>query len=77
LGFSFIALFKLGLLLVGGGIFRGAPIALSRLDFLAMVLYLVGSYFNTGSEIQRKLWKAQPSSKGRCYTVGCSDIRCT
>ena len=36
----------------------------------AVVLYIVGSYLNTGSEIQRKLWKDRPENKGRLYTQG-------
>lgn len=66
----FFALFELGLLLVGGGVLRDAPIALSGLDVFALALYLLGSYLNSASEIQRKLWKEDPSNKGRCYTGG-------
>ena len=67
---AFFALFEIGLILVGGGVFREAPVAISALDLFAVVLYLSGSYLNTASEIQRKLWKADPSNKGRCYTQG-------
>lgn len=67
---TFFALFELGLLLVGGGIFRDAPIAFSGLDIFALALFLTGSYLNSASEIQRKLWKADPSNKGHCYTGG-------
>lgn len=67
---AFFALFELGLILVGGGAFREAPIALSGLDFLALTLYLSGSYLNTASEIQRKSWKESQSNKGHCYTGG-------
>lgn len=66
----FFALFELGLLLVGGGVFREAPIALSGLDVFALALYLSGSYINSASEIQRKLWKGDSSNKGHCYTGG-------
>lgn len=67
---AFFALFEIGLALVGSGVFRDAPVALSGLDVLAAVLLLAGSYLNTASEIQRKGWKADPANKGRCYTGG-------
>jgi len=37
---------------------------------IAFVLYVFGSYLNTGSELQRKLWKQKPENKGKCYTLG-------
>ena len=66
----FFALFEIGLLVVGGGVFRDSPIALSWLDIFALMLYLTGSILNSASEIQRKLWKDDPSNKGHCYTAG-------
>jgi len=36
----------------------------------ASILYLLGSYLNTYSELQRKIWKRHPSNKGRCYMIG-------
>jgi steroid 5-alpha reductase family enzyme len=38
--------------------------------WLGVVFYLVGSYLNTGSEYQRKLWKQVPEHKGKLYTEG-------
>ncbi|MFD6285995.1 methyltransferase family protein [Streptomyces sp. NPDC060205] len=38
--------------------------------WLGVVLYVVGSYLNTGSEYQRKLWKRAPEHKGKLYTEG-------
>ncbi|GHA05895.1 hypothetical protein GCM10010372_01210 [Streptomyces tauricus] len=38
--------------------------------WLGVVLYLVGSYLNTGSEYQRKLWKRVPEHQGKLYTEG-------
>lgn len=67
---AFFALFEIGLILVGSGIFRQGPIAISGLDIFALVLFLSGSFVNTASEIQRKLWKQEPSNKGHCYTGG-------
>lgn len=40
------------------------------LDTLALVLYLIGSFLNTGSEMQRMAWKARPENAGRLYTGG-------
>lgn len=67
---AFFALFEIGLLLVGGGVFRDGPLALSGVDMIALVLYVSGSYLNSASEIQRKRWKEEPSNKGHCYTGG-------
>lgn len=67
---AFFALFELGLLLVGGGVFRESAIALSWLDVFALGLYFFGSYLNSRSEIQRKSWKKDPSNKDHCYTGG-------
>lgn len=33
-------------------------------------MYLFGSYLNTYSELQRKIWKGDVKNKGRCYTEG-------
>lgn len=66
----FFALFELGLLLIGAGLFRDEPVALSWLDVFALSLYLLGSYLNSASEIQRKHWKKNPVNKGHCYTGG-------
>jgi len=67
---SFIALFDIGLLLIGGAVFRDKPIFISWIDGIALLLLLCGSYLNSFSEIQRKWWKKKPSSKGHCYTGG-------
>jgi len=40
------------------------------LDWIGVVAYVLGSYLNTGSELQRKLWKARPENKGHLYTQG-------
>jgi len=40
------------------------------LDIMAVALYVLGSLLNTGSELQRKAWKARPESKGHLYTRG-------
>lgn len=37
---------------------------------IGIVLYLIGSYLNTGSEFTRKIWKHNPENKGKLYTEG-------
>ena len=37
---------------------------------VALILYLGGSILNTGTELQRKRWKEDPSNQGRLYTQG-------
>ena len=64
----FFALFEIGFVLIGGGVFRDHSIALGWLDVLAFALLLFGSYLNSYSEMQRKWWKADPANKGHCYT---------
>ncbi len=44
--------------------------ALNALDYLAIAFYLLGSYFNTGSEYFRHVWKKDPANKGKLYTEG-------
>lgn len=46
------------------------PDSVGVLTWAGAVLYLVGSYLNTGSEYQRKLWKRNPENKGKLYTEG-------
>jgi protein-S-isoprenylcysteine O-methyltransferase Ste14 len=66
---GFFALIEIGLLLTGG-LFAAAPPLFRPLDGLALALVLTGSYLNTTSETQRKLWKRDPAHKGHCYTGG-------
>lgn len=67
---AFMALFEIGFLLLGAGLLSGTAKPLGPLDALAAVLILVGSYLNTGSELQRHIWKRDPAHKGKCYTGG-------
>lgn len=46
------------------------PAPLDGFDVVAVALFLTGSTFNTGSEIQRKRFKEIPANKGRLYTQG-------
>jgi len=47
-----------------------ATAKLSTVDLLAVGLFSVGSYVNTGAEIQRKRFKQNPANKGKLYTQG-------
>lgn len=40
------------------------------LDVVAIALFLLGSYFNTGAEWQRKRFKDKPKNRGKLYTQG-------
>jgi len=64
----FMGLFEIGLVLLGGGAFRDHSIDPGLMDLVALVLFFLGSYLNSFSEIQRKWWKADPANKGLCYT---------
>ncbi|MBI4614347.1 MAG: DUF1295 domain-containing protein [Planctomycetes bacterium] len=63
---SALALYQIGFALMGGG--SDAPVGV--LDWAGVAVYLLGSYLNTGSEYQRKLFKAKPENKGKLYTQG-------
>lgn len=67
---GFFAVIEIGLLLAGGGLFGATPPLLRPLDWFALALVLAGSWLNTASETQRKLWKRDPANRGRCYTGG-------
>jgi protein-S-isoprenylcysteine O-methyltransferase Ste14 len=67
---GFFALIEIGLLLTGGGAFREYSVKLNWLDIIAIILLIFGSYLNSFSEIQRKLWKNDPKNNGLCYTKG-------
>ena len=60
------AAYQIGFVLLGG--WQSAP--LNVLDFLGVLLFIIGSYFNTYSEIQRKRFKNDPNNKGKLYTQG-------
>lgn len=52
--------------LVGGT--NSQPIGL--LEIFGIILYIIGSFLNTGSETLRKIWKQNPENKGKIYTEG-------
>lgn len=39
-------------------------------DWILICIYIFGSYLNTGSELQRMIWKKKKSNKGKLYTEG-------
>ncbi|MGJ8527288.1 DUF1295 domain-containing protein [Maritalea sp.] len=40
------------------------------LDWVAIALFILGCYLNTGAELQRHIFKLDPSNKGKLYTGG-------
>ena len=46
------------------------PHGLGVVAAIAAILYILGSFLNTASELQRKWWKDRPENKGRLYTQG-------
>lgn len=46
------------------------PGPLGVAGILGIVLFVLGSFFNTGSELQRHLWKRHPENRGHIYTGG-------
>lgn len=69
---------EMGVIAVGiGGLHLGfaflggrqvAPVDV--VEGLGVLLYIGGSWINSGAELQRHLWKQQPQHKGRLYTEG-------
>lgn len=43
---------------------------LGPIDALGVILYLLGSYLGTRSELSRHIWRAKPANKGHLYTQG-------
>ena len=60
------ATYQIGFVLLGG--WKADP--LNILDVLGVLLFIIGSYFNTYSEIQRNRFKNDPNNKGKLYTQG-------
>ena len=46
------------------------PAPIGPVALVGAVLFLIGSYLNTGSEWMRMVWKRRPENKGRLYTEG-------
>ena len=60
------AAYQIGFILLGG--WQSKPLIL--IDVLGILLFIIGSYVNTYSEIQRKRFKNDPNNKGKLYTQG-------
>ncbi len=61
-----VAIYQIGFGMLGAS---SRPV-LSGQDYLAGAMFLLGSYLNTGSELQRKKFKDNPKNKGKLHTQG-------
>ncbi len=66
----FMAVFEIGFLLLGAGALSDTATPFRWLDWVGIAMVIIGSFLNSGSEIQRWHWKKKPTSKGKCYTEG-------
>ena len=46
------------------------PEAMGLIELVGVVLFVSGSYLNTGAEYQRYRWKRRTENQGRLYTSG-------
>ena len=60
------AVYQVGFVLLGA--WQSDP--LNVLDVFGVLLFIIGSYFNTYSELQRKRFKNDSNNKGKLYTQG-------
>ena len=60
------ATYQIGFVLLGGWKTTG----FGMLDYLGILLFIIGSYLNTYSEFQRRRFKKDPNNKGKLYTLG-------
>lgn len=44
--------------------------SINIMDLLGVIIYLIGSYINTSSELNRHRWKNRPENEGHLYTRG-------
>jgi protein-S-isoprenylcysteine O-methyltransferase Ste14 len=63
---AFVAVVHVAFAALGGR----SPAPLGGLDAVAAAAFVLGSFLNTGSELQRKRWKADPANRGHLYTRG-------
>lgn len=61
-----VAFYQIGFAICGG--VHALPVG--ALEYAGIAVFLLGSYFNTGSEMQRKKFKEDPANKGKLYTKG-------
>lgn len=67
---AMILVVEVGFCFLATGALRDVAATVGPVDYVAIALVLLGSYLNSGSEIQRKWWKDDPANKGKCYTGG-------
>jgi len=60
------ALYFIGFPLLG----LNRTISIDWIDYLAIIIFILGSSINTISELQRHFWKKNPKNKGKLYTIG-------
>ncbi len=60
------AIYYIGFALLGYKYQNGIDL----LDIFGIILFIFGSYLNTGSEFSRNKWKKNPENKKRLYTTG-------
>ena len=60
------AIYYIGFALLG----YKSQMSIDFVDIIAVTLFILGSYLNTGSELSRDKWKKKPENKGRLYTMG-------
>jgi len=46
------------------------PLSVGLVEVVGILIYLLGSYFNTCSEYQRQRFKSDPANRGRLFTSG-------
>lgn len=63
--------FAFGIYYLGFSLLAG-PVAVpvGAAAYIGIALFIIGSFFNTGSELLRDRWKKDPANKGRLYTGG-------
>lgn len=60
------AIYYIGFSLLGGN----SKVSIDWIDYLAIVLFVIGSVINTLSEVLRGQWKKNSENKGKLYTDG-------
>ncbi len=68
---TFSILFAFTLYYIGFALFGyKSTLGIGFVDILAIGIFLLGSFLNTGSEIARDKWKKDPHNSGQLYTSG-------
>ena len=60
------ATYQIGFILLGAW----NTVQFGMLDYLGILIFIIGSYLNTYSELQRRRFKKDPNNKGKLYTLG-------